>query len=74
MSNIRYIKDFYGDTDIQQELLEDSIVLFSLNISGNFVRHFKRKMTKKEIDNIAKFFYNRLMIDNDIEIEWDQTS
>jgi len=67
MSNIRYIKPFYKPRKVQEDLRDDSIILFSANMTATFYRYEKRYMTKKEIDKQVKNFYDCLILHNNLE-------
>lgn len=74
MNNSKFIKEIYALKDTQEDLRFDSIYIFAQNMTVNFKTFSGRAMTKKEIDNYVEFMYNRLIVENEIETEWNQTS
>lgn len=72
--NLRYIKHEYGLPESQDDLRHDSISIMTSNMSAAFLRFNDRHMNQQEIEKIVDLFKSNLYINNNINIEWDQTS
>jgi hypothetical protein len=74
MRNIKYLKEIYGEPKAQSDLLHDAIIIFTMNAAANYFNTTGRYMSEKEVDNISKLFYDRMMVENNLAHEWNQTS
>jgi len=69
------IKKDYGLPESQDDLRHDGIALLVRNISSNFRRYNKRKMNDDdEVNKYVMIFIDRMNIENDLDVEWNQTS
>jgi hypothetical protein len=74
MIKTEYIKPIYKSKDVQDDLTLDSLHIMSMNITHNFKRYNNRFMNEKEIDKLVKMLYSSLRIQNEIDVEYNQTS
>jgi hypothetical protein len=72
--NIYHIKKEYGDSHIQEDMLHDTLLLLSMNITAKHQKIKNSLLTKEEIDDIVVVFKDYLNKENLIEIDWNQTS
>jgi len=68
------IKKEYKLPEVQSDLTHDGIVLMTKNISANFFCYNKRKMNNDEVNECVKWFIDYMNIENDLDVEWNQTS
>lgn len=73
MDNLRYIKDFYADPTIQDDIHEDALTLFAMNLTSTFERFNDRKMTYEEVESWVEKFNYKMLRENTLE-EYNQTS
>jgi len=69
-----FINKIYTNNDYHDDILHDSIVIFSRNITSGFMMHKKRNLTSNDVDAIIRKLKEELFLENDIGIDWDQTS
>lgn len=72
--NIYHIKKEYGNPHIQEDMLHDTLLLLSMNITAKHQKIKNSLLTKEEIDDIVIVFKDYLNKENLIEIDWNQTS
>ena len=71
--NVNYIKKDYALPEAQDDLRNDAIILFGMNISNNYRRFNKTSIKKEEIDVLVDLF-RKIMYNENENKEWDQTS